>query len=127
MLYADDLVLMAPTLEQLGRCVAEWRAILLDKGVKVNAGKSKVMVCSSGGNMIVNSGMWPYGKGVQTNSVQYTVCNKWSHKQCSSDLSWVTDSFRCRQCDGTIQELIYGSETRPLLVDVGLKSERAEM
>ena len=29
--YADDLVLMAPTMEQLGKPVAEWRAILLDK------------------------------------------------------------------------------------------------
>ena len=47
LLYADDLVLMAPTMEQLGRCVAEWRASLLDKGLKVNAGKFKVMVDSS--------------------------------------------------------------------------------
>ena len=38
-LYADDLVLIAPTMEQLGRHVAEWRVILLDKGFKVNAGK----------------------------------------------------------------------------------------
>ena len=85
LLYVDELVLVAPTMEQLGRCVAEWRASLLDKGLKVNAGKSKVMVGSSGGNMIVNSGKWPCGvcwKGVQTNSVQGTLC------------------FRCRRCDG---------------------------
>ena len=56
-----DLVLMAPTMEQLGRRVAEWRASLLDKGLKVNAGKSKVMVGSSGGKIIVNSGNWPCG------------------------------------------------------------------
>ena len=31
LLYADDLILMAPTMEQLVRRVAEWRAILLDK------------------------------------------------------------------------------------------------
>ena len=37
LLYADDLVLMAPTMEQLGIRVAEWRAILLDKRLKVNA------------------------------------------------------------------------------------------
>ena len=61
LLYADDLVLMAPTMEQIGRRVAEWRASLLGKGWKVNAGKSKVMVCSSGGKMIVNSGTWPCG------------------------------------------------------------------
>ena len=61
MLYADDLVLMAPTMEQLGRRVAEWRASPLDKGLKVNAGKSKVMVGNSGGNIIVNCGKWPCG------------------------------------------------------------------
>ena len=49
---------MTPTMEQLGRRVAEWRAGLLDKGLKVNPEKSKVMVRSSGGNMIVNSGKW---------------------------------------------------------------------
>ena len=58
LLHADDLVIMASTMEQLGRRVAEWRDILLDKGLKVNAGKSKVMVGSSGGKMIVNSGKW---------------------------------------------------------------------
>ena len=27
----------------------------------MNAGKSKLMICSSGGKMIVNSGKWPCG------------------------------------------------------------------
>ena len=65
---------MAPTMEQLGRRVADWRASLLGKGLKVNAGKSKVMVGSSSGKMIVNCGVC--GKGVQANSVQCTVCKK---------------------------------------------------
>ena len=46
-------------------------------------------------------------KGVQPNSVQCTVCKKWIHKRCSGvrgDLSRVADGFRCRRCDGTIQE-----------------------
>ena len=51
LLYGDDLLLMAPTMEQFGRRVAEWRASLLDKGLKVNAGKSKVMVSRSGGKI----------------------------------------------------------------------------
>ena len=62
LLYADDLV--------IGRHVTEWRASLLGKGLKVNAGKSKVMPGSSGGKMIVNSGNCPCGvcgKGVQAN------------------------------------------------------------
>ena len=81
LLYADDLVIMAPTMEQLGRSVADWRASLLGKGLKMNAGKSKVMVGSSGGKI---------------------------HKRCSGvhgDLSGVADGFRCRRCDGTIQEV----------------------
>ena len=103
LLYADDLVIMAPTMEQLGRRVADWRASLLGKGLKVNAGKSKVMVGSSGGKMIVNSGKCPCGvcgKGVQANSGKCTVCKKWIHKWCSGvrgDLSRVADGFRCRR------------------------------
>ena len=62
LLYADDLVLMALTMEQLGRRVAEWRASFLDKGLKVNAGKSKVMVDSSSGKMIVNSDLMMDGE-----------------------------------------------------------------
>ena len=29
LLYADDLVIMTPTMEQLGRQVADWRASLM--------------------------------------------------------------------------------------------------
>ena len=47
---------MAPTMQLLGRRVAEWRASLLDEGLKVNAGKYKVMVGISGVKTIVNSG-----------------------------------------------------------------------
>ena len=61
--------------------------------------------------MIVNSGKWPCGvcgKGVQTNFVQCTACKKWIYKRCSGvhgDLSQVAYGFRCRRCDGTIQEV----------------------
>ena len=44
LMYTDDLVIMAPTMDQLGRRVADWRASLLVKGLKVNAWKSKVMI-----------------------------------------------------------------------------------
>ena len=109
LMYDNDLVLIAPTMEQLGRRVAEWRAILFDKELKVNAGTSKVMVESSGGKMIVNSGKWPCdvcGKGVQANSL-FSAQYIWIHKRYNgvhADLSWVADGFMCRRCDGTIQE-----------------------
>ena len=37
LLYADNLVIIAPTMEQIGRRVADWRASLIGKGLKVNA------------------------------------------------------------------------------------------
>ena len=80
LLYANELVLMAPTMEQLSGRVSEWRASLLDKRLEGNAGKTKEIVGSSGGKMIVNSGKWPCdvcGKGVQENSVQCTICKTW--------------------------------------------------
>ena len=45
--YTGALVFMVPTMEPVGRRVAEWRVSLLDRGLKGNAGKSKVMVGSS--------------------------------------------------------------------------------
>ena len=61
--------------------------------------------------------LWCVWKGVQANSVQGTVCKKWIHKWCSgvrSDLSRIADSFKCRRCDGTLQEADLAEE---LIVD----------
>ena len=33
LLFSDDLVHMASTMEQLGKCIAGWRIILLGKGL----------------------------------------------------------------------------------------------
>ena len=95
LLYADDLVLKAPTMGQLGRRVAERGASLLDKGLKVNVRKSKVMVGSSSGKMIVNSGKCPVvsvGKEYRQTlfSVQYV--NKLIHKRCSMRVVLVAGS-----------------------------------
>ena len=62
--------------------------------MKVNAGKSKVMVCSSGGKVIANF-------------VQCTICKTWIHKRCSGvrdHLSLVVDGFRYKRCNGTNYE-----------------------
>ena len=44
LLYADDLVLVAPTMVQLSRYLAERSLNLIDKGFTVNVGKSKLIV-----------------------------------------------------------------------------------
>ena len=48
LLYADDLVIVAETEEELKERLTVWKDCLEGKGLKVNMGKTKVMKCSSG-------------------------------------------------------------------------------
>ena len=43
-LYADDLVLMGETMEELREKFDEWREAFESKGMRVNLGKTKLMV-----------------------------------------------------------------------------------
>ena len=43
-LYADDLVLMADSMEELLIKFDEWKTAIEKKGLKVNLGKTKVMI-----------------------------------------------------------------------------------
>ena len=66
--------------------------LICGKGLQANSVQCTLCIC---------------GKGVQTNSVKCTVCIKWIHKRCSGlrgDSSLLDDGFRCKRCDGTIQE-----------------------
>ena len=53
LLYADDLVMMSETIEGHGNKFLNWKEAFESKGMKVNLGKTKVMV--SGG--ITKDGM----------------------------------------------------------------------
>ena len=55
LLYADDLVLMAETMEELEAQFICWKAAFEGKGLKVNLGKTKVM--ESGGGVVVVRGL----------------------------------------------------------------------
>ena len=104
LLYADDLVIMAPIMEQLGTQVADWRVCRLGQGLKVNAGKSKVMVGISGGKMIVRSGP-VVSVGKEYRQTLFCVHYVKNDSRVRDDLSRVADGFRCRRYDGTIQEV----------------------
>ena len=47
LLYADDLVLMSETIEGLRNTFLKWKEAFESKGLKVNLGITKVMVCDS--------------------------------------------------------------------------------
>ena len=83
LLYADDLVLLADTEDELKEKLQRWKSGLERKGLRVNVGKTKVMKCGVGLKKTVDSGKYPCGvcgKGVKSNSIQCTLCIKWVHK-----------------------------------------------
>ena len=47
-LYADDLVIIADSLEECVRRLLIWKEAMEKKGLRVNAGKIKVMICGTG-------------------------------------------------------------------------------
>jgi hypothetical protein len=102
-LYADDLVLMADSMEELQVKFYKWKSAIEKKGLKVNMGKTKVMVSGEGGERVV-SRIYPCGvcdKRVKANSVLCTGCQKWVHKRCSGvkgGLKKVEGMFKCKRC-----------------------------
>ena len=47
-LYADDLVIIAESLEECVRRLLTWKEAMEKKGLRVNAGKTKIMICCTG-------------------------------------------------------------------------------
>ena len=87
MLYADDLVLMAETIEELEAQFIRWKATFEGKGLMINLGKTKVMESGGGGGEIVVSakidpcGMC--GKRAKVNCVKCKTCVKLVHTRCA--------------------------------------------
>jgi len=82
LLYADDLAVIAETEEELINRLNDWKDNVESKGMRVN------MVRISGERQKVRQKAvrWPCGvcsKGVGSNSLQCTSCQKWVHKKCN--------------------------------------------
>ena len=79
------------------------------KGLRVNAGKSKVMICGDGLDLLESSGRFPCAvccKGVSSNSIFCLGCKHWVHKKCSGLRRLVDDpNFRCARCLGLARPL----------------------
>ena len=56
LLYADDLVLVAQSIEELREKVRQWKACMESKGLKMNIDKTKVMRSGKGSGDIVKTG-----------------------------------------------------------------------
>ena len=104
-LYAEDLVIIAESLEECVRRLLTWKEAMEEKGLRVNAGKTKIIICGSGLDLLQSPGEFPCvvcHTGVGSNSIFCKGCNHWVHKKCSG-LKPLTEGpdYRCTCCQGT--------------------------
>ena len=108
-LYADDLVIIADSLEECVRRLLIWKEAMEKKGLRVNAGKTKVMICGTGLDLLQSSGEYPCAvcrTGVGNNSIYCNGCKLWVHKKCSG-LKQLTPNpdYRCARCMGNARPI----------------------
>ena len=79
------------------------------KGLRVNAEKTKIMICGTELNLLQSSGEFPCAvcrTGVGSNSIFYNGCKHWVHKKCSGLKRLTKDpNYRCTRCQGTARPL----------------------
>ena len=108
-LYADDLVIIADSLEECVRRLLIWKEAMEKKELRVNAGKTKVMICGTGLDLLQSSGEYPCAvcrTGVGNNSIYCNGCKLWVHKKCSG-LQRLTPNpdYRCARCMGNARPI----------------------
>ena len=112
-LYADDLMVSAQSMDELLVKLKTWRSEMDKKGLRVNMGKTKLMVSGSNLDALRKSGKYFCGVcqvGVGKNAIQCGGCRQWVHKKCSGIKGPLTSdlNFRCARCLGTAR-LVDGS------------------
>ena len=76
-LYADDLVIIAESMEECVRRLLTWKGAMEEKGLRVNAGKTKIMICGTRLDLLKSSGEFPCAvrrTGVGSNSIYCKGC-----------------------------------------------------
>ena len=101
----DVAVIIAESLEECVRRLLTWKEAMEKKGLRVNAGKTKIMICGTGLDLLQSSGEFPCavcGTGVGSNSIFCNSCKHWVHKKCSGLKRLTKDpDYRCTRCQGT--------------------------
>ena len=116
-LYADDLVI-AESLEECVRRLLTWKEAMEKKGLRVNAGEMKIMICSTGLGLMQNSSEFPCAVcriGMGSSIIFYNSYKHWVHKKCSGLKRLKKDpDYRCTRCQGTARP--WTADHRPALV-----------
>ena len=85
-LYADDLVIIAGSREEFVRRLLIWKEAMEKKVLRVNAGKTTVMICGTGQVLLQSPGDYPCAvcrTGVVNNSNHCYGCKLWVRKKFS--------------------------------------------
>ena len=86
-----------------------WKEAMEKKGLRVNAGKTKIMICGTGLDLLQSSGQFPCAvcrTGVGSNSIFCNGCKHWVHKKYSGLKRLKKDpDYRCTRCQGTARPL----------------------
>ena len=113
--YANDLVLMSESKENLKEKFLKWKEAFENKGLKVNLKETKVMV-SDLKDEVLKSKVDPCakcGKRVMANSVMCTKCCKWVHGRCAKMkrvTSTMAKGFVCELCVYTKEGIVEPGE-----------------
>ena len=119
LLYADDLVVIAETEEDLINRLNEWKNNVENRGMRVDTNKTQVIINGERQKPEQKAARWPCGvcgRGVGSNSIQCTTCQKWVHKKCSGikgSMYKVMKSFICTGCSNPV------ISTGHTIVDIG--------
>jgi len=73
LLYADDLVVIAETNDDLIERFNRWKDNMENRGMRVNMNKNKVMISGQWQKVMQKAARWPCGvcgSGVDNNSIQ---------------------------------------------------------
>ena len=127
LLYADDLVIMADSLEQCSSKLKTWKAAMEKKGLRVNMTKTKFLISGVGLDVLKDTGKFPCAicrSGVGNNSIQCSRCKLWVHKRCSSLKGCLVQDtqYACRRCLGSTRPIdgrpttLVDSDSSPLEV-----------
>ena len=108
-LYADDLVIIADSMEECVRRLLTRKECMERKGLRVNARKAKIMICGTGLDLLQSSGELPCAiccTGVGSNSIKCKGCKHWVLKKCSG-LKCLKENpnYRCSRCQGTARPI----------------------
>ena len=104
-LYVDDLVIIAELLKKCDRRLLTWKEAMEEKGLRVNAEKTKNMICDTGLDLLQSSGeilCTVCRTGVGSNSSFCTGCTK-----NASGLKPMTKDrdYRCTWCQESARPL----------------------